>query len=198
MGNPNTQDSSRPGLEGSHHLHPYSIFCASPRGPHPNGFLSLDSQVGVPKFHQHGLPQFWRHITSCADLQSQWGLKQSYSPHQELSNGMSHAAYTQGNRVDSRLLVVRNQITSLTFSPSFAHNSCCRCSNGSCEAIFDNIYTSKPFQRYKKHVKARCFDPCNRVLNFQESQRTPKSPFRECECHPHIPSKWGCDNLEGH
>ncbi len=41
------------GLEGSHHLPPYSIFCAIPRGPHPNGFLSRDSQVGVPKLSQN-------------------------------------------------------------------------------------------------------------------------------------------------
>jgi hypothetical protein len=70
---------------------------------------------------------------------------------------------------------------------------CCKCLNGSCEAIFD-IYASRPFQWYKKHLKVRCFDPCNRVLNFWESQRTPKSPFQECECHLHTPSKWGCDN----
>ncbi len=44
--------------------------------------------------------------------------------------------------------------------PSFVHNLCCRCPNGSCEAIF-GIYVSRAFQRYKKHLKARCFDPCN-------------------------------------
>ncbi len=49
-GNMDTQDSPRPGLGGSHHLPPYSIFCTSPQGPHPNGFLSRDSQVGGPKF----------------------------------------------------------------------------------------------------------------------------------------------------
>jgi hypothetical protein len=40
---------------------------------------------------------------------------------------------------------------------------------------------------------ARCFDPYDRTLNFQESQRTPKSPFRECECHRRTPAKWGCN-----
>ncbi len=54
-GNTNTQDSPRPGLGGSHHLPPYSIFCASPQGPHRNGFLSQDSQVGVLKLQQLGL-----------------------------------------------------------------------------------------------------------------------------------------------
>jgi hypothetical protein len=34
--------------------------------------------------------------------------------------------------------------SSLTPDPSFAHNLCCGCPNGSCEAIFD-IYTSRPF-----------------------------------------------------
>jgi hypothetical protein len=118
----------------------------------------------------------------------------SCSRRRELSNGMSHVACTQGNRVDSWLLVVESQIANLTPDLSFGHNLCYRCRNGSCEAIF-NIYASRPFQRYKKHLKARCFDPCNWVLNFWESRRTPKSPFQECECHPHTPSKWGCDSL---
>ncbi len=44
-----TQDSPRPGLGGSHHLPPYSILCATPRGLHPNDTFSRDSQVGVLK-----------------------------------------------------------------------------------------------------------------------------------------------------
>jgi len=32
-------DSSEPGLEGSHHLPPYSILCVAPWHPHSNGFL---------------------------------------------------------------------------------------------------------------------------------------------------------------
>jgi hypothetical protein len=104
---------------------------------------------------------------------------------------MLHAACTKENWVESRFLVVGSQIASLTPSPSFAHNLCCRSPNGSCKAIFD-IYASRPFLK-KKHFKARCFDTCNRVLSFRKSRRTPKSPFRECECHPHTPSKWGYD-----
>jgi hypothetical protein len=150
--------------------------------------------VEVLKLKQPGLSQFWGRITSCADLRSWWGLKQSYSPCRELSNSMLHVTCTQVNWVDSWLLVVGSQIVNLTLGPFLTHNLCCRCLNGSCEAIFD-IYTSRPFQRYKKHLKAaRCFDPCNRVLSFWESRRTPKSPFRECGCHPHTPSKWGCDS----
>jgi hypothetical protein len=78
----------------------------------------------------------------------------------------------------------------LTPGPSFDHNSCCRCPNDSCKAILD-MYTSRPFQRYKEHLKARCFDPCNRTLSFQESRRTLKSHFRECEWRPHTSLKVG-------
>ncbi len=37
----------------------------------------------------------------------------------------------------------------------------------------------------------RCFDPCNQNLKFWKSRKTPKSPFRECECHPHTLPKVG-------
>ncbi len=48
-----TLDSPRPGLRGSHHVPSYSILCATPRGPHPNGCLSRDSQVGVSKLSRN-------------------------------------------------------------------------------------------------------------------------------------------------
>jgi hypothetical protein len=101
-----------------------------------------------------------------------------------------HFTCTHQGRVDSRLLVVRSQIASLILDPSFDHNLCCRCQSGTCEAIFD-IYTSRHFQWYKEHLKARCFDPCNRVLNFLESRRTPSSTFWECESHRHTCLKVG-------
>jgi len=91
-------------------------------------------------------------------------------------------------------LVVGSQTTSLTPDPSFDHNLCYKCPNGSCEAILD-IYTSGTFQRYKECLNARCFNPCNCALSFWESRRTPKSHFRECEWRPHICLKWGCDIL---
>ncbi len=106
---------------------------------------------------------------------------------------MSHFSYRRRNWVDSRLLVVGSQIASLTLDPSFAHNLGCRCPNGSCKAILD-IYTSRPFQQYKKNPNARCFNPCNQALKFWESRRTLSSHFWECEFHPHISPKWGCDN----
>jgi len=95
---------------------------------------------------------------------------------------VSHSTCTHQGWVDSWLLVVE--------SPSFCHNLCCKCPNGSCEAIFD-IYISIAFQWHEERVKARCFDPCNQTLKFWESRRTPKSSFRECECHPHTLPKVG-------
>jgi hypothetical protein len=72
----------------------------------------------------------------------QCGLKQSYSPHSKFSNGMSHAACTQGNRVDSQLLVVGSQTANLTPSLSFGHNLCFKCPNGWYKPILE-IYTSR-------------------------------------------------------
>ncbi len=117
-------------------------------------------------------------------------LKQTCSSPQELSNGVLHSTCTHKGRVDSRLLVVGSKIASLTPGLSFDHNLCCKCLNGSCEAISDT-YSSRPFQRYKEHVKARCFDPYNRALKFWESQRTPSSHFWECEFHSHTWLKVG-------
>jgi hypothetical protein len=87
---------------------------------------------------------------------------------------MSHIAYTQGNRVDSRLLVVGSQTANLTPGLSFAHNLCFRCLNEQCEPILD-IYTSIVFQCYKSFFKARSFDPCNRALKIRESFRDSNS-----------------------
>jgi hypothetical protein len=87
---------------------------------------------------------------------------------------MSHVTCTQGNRVDSWLLVVGSQIGNLTPDLSFAHNLCFRCPNGQCEPILD-IYTSIAFQWYTKLVKAKNFDPCNRVLKIRKSFRDSNS-----------------------
>jgi len=78
-----------------------------------------------------------------------WGLKQSCSPRWELFNDMLHDTCTQGNRGDLWLLVVRNQSANLTLDPSFGHNLCFRCPNGSCEPTLD-IYISVVFQWYKE------------------------------------------------
>jgi hypothetical protein len=55
-GNTDTQDSPRPGLGGSHHLPPYSILCASPRGLHPNGFSLPGLPRGSPEIPPTGAP----------------------------------------------------------------------------------------------------------------------------------------------
>jgi hypothetical protein len=177
-------DSPWPGPEGSHHLPPYSILYSSPRGLHPNGTFSRDSQGGVPKLSRFGLLGLWASITSCSDLGLGWVLKKSCSSLWELSNAMSHSSCKRQIRVDSWLLVVGSQTINLTPGPSFARNLNYKCPNGSCEAILD-IYTSRPFQWYKENPNARCFDPWNWALSFRKSQRTQSSHFWECEFHPH-------------
>jgi len=161
-------DSARPGFEGSHHLPPYSILYVSPPHLHSNGTFSRDSQSGVPKLSRFGLPKLWVFITSHSNLWLGQGLKQTCNSPWELSNGVLHSTCTHQGRVDSWLLMVGSQTVSLTPGPSFAYNLCCKCPNGSCEAILD-IYTLRPFQRYKKHLNARCFGPYNQVLSFRES-----------------------------
>jgi hypothetical protein len=74
-------------------------------------------------------------------------LKQNYSPHQNVFNGMWHATYTQINEGDSWLLMLDSWIHNLTISPSFGHNLCFKYPNGECEPILD-IYGPKDFQWY--------------------------------------------------
>ncbi len=146
-GNLDSLDSPRPELRGSHHLPPYSILCGSSQDLHPNGSFSRDSQSGVPKLSRFGIPRLWTLITLRPELGSRRSLNQRCSSCQ-VSNGVSHFTCTHSNQIDSRLLVVGSQIASLTPNPSFDHNLCCRCPNGSCEAILD-IYISRPFQGTK-------------------------------------------------
>jgi hypothetical protein len=87
----------------------------------------------------------------------------------------------QGNRGDSRLLVVRSQFGNLTPDPSFDHNMCFRCPNGSCEPILDT------FQELSNDVRNSSiwwvFDPYNRSLKIWESIETPTPKMgitREC------------------
>jgi hypothetical protein len=185
-------DSPRPGLEGSHHLPPYSILCVALSHPHPNGFYPWDSQGGVPKLSRFGLPGLWELITPGSDLRLGWGLKQTCSSSQELSNCVSHSICTRRDRVDSRLFVVGSQIVSLTPDPSFDHNLCCRSPNGSCEVIFD-IYTSKPSQWYKENLKARCFDLCNWALKLGSLGGLQVPTFGSVSLIFTLASKWGCD-----
>jgi hypothetical protein len=127
--------------------------------------------VRVPKFPQLGFLQLWGPITLRVDLELKWVLKQSFSPCQDLSNDMLQPTCTQGNQVDSQLLMVGSQIANLTPDSYFGHNLCFRCPNGWCEPIL-NIYVSISFQWYKELVNPLGFDPCNCSLNIWESTGT--------------------------
>jgi hypothetical protein len=170
--NTDSQDSPLPELEGNHHLPPYSILYAWPRGQHPNVILSWESQMGVPKFPKLGLAQLWEPITLCADLRLKWGLTKSYSTCRYLFNGMWHTTCTQINWGDSWFLVAKNQIGNLILNLSFGHNLCFKCPNGSCELILD-IYVPRTFQWYKEFFNLVNFDLCNYLLKIRESIETP-------------------------
>jgi hypothetical protein len=101
-----------------------------------------------------------------------WRLKQSCSPCQKKIDDMLHATYMQGNPSDSRLLVVGNQIVNLTIGPSFSHNLCFKCPNGSCEPILD-IYVPRAFQWYNELFNPMVFNLFNCSLKIWESIKTP-------------------------
>ncbi len=103
---------------------------------------------------------------------------------------MSHSTCTHQNRVDSWLLVVRNQTANFTPSPSFGHNLSCKCSNGSYEAILD-IYTSRPFQRYKEHLDV--LTPAIALWIFGSPKGLPSPIFGNVNGDVITPSKWGCN-----
>jgi len=79
---------------GSHHFPPCSIFCTSPRGPHPNGFSLPGLPSGSPEIAPLRLPRLWSPITLWANLRLTCGLQQSCSSCRELSKGMSHVVYS--------------------------------------------------------------------------------------------------------
>jgi hypothetical protein len=73
--------------------------------------------------------------------------------------------------------MVRSQIGNLTFGPSFGHNLCCKCPNGSCEPIL-NIYVPRAFQKYKEIFNPMSFDPWNCPLKIWKSIGTPTPKVR--------------------
>jgi hypothetical protein len=85
---------------------------------------------------------------------------------------MWHTTYKQVKQGDSWLLMVRNQIGTLTLDLSFGHNLCFKYPNGSCKFNL-NIYVSRAFQWYKELFNPMNFDPCNRFLKIWKSTRTP-------------------------
>jgi hypothetical protein len=127
--------------------------------------------VGVLKFPKLGFSRLWVPITLSADLQLKWGLKQKCSPCRKLSNDISHVIFTQGNRGNSRFLVVGNQIVDLTSGLFFYHNLCYKCPNESCEPTLD-IYVPRPFQWYKELFNPLGFNPYDCSLKLQKSIET--------------------------
>jgi len=153
-------------------LSPYNILYVWPRGQHPNVIMSQDSQVGVPKFSNLGLLRIWKPITLCVELWLKWGLKKHNSPCWELFDDMWQATYTQINQNNSRLLVVMNQIGTLTFNFSFGHNLCFKYPNGSYESIL-GICVQRAFQWYKEIFNPMNFDTWNCPLKIWKSIKTP-------------------------
>jgi hypothetical protein len=129
-------------------------------------------EFGSPEIPKIGIPRLWGPITLCENLWLRWGLKQSCSPCWEIFNSMWHATFTQGNRVNSWLLMVGSQTANLTPSLSFGHNLCFKCPNESCKPILD-IYISMDFQWYKKLFNVIGFDPWNRPLKIWKLIGTP-------------------------
>jgi hypothetical protein len=70
---------------------------------------------------------------------------------------MWHATRMYVIQGDSQLLMVENQIDTLTPNLSFGHNLCFKYSNGSNEPILD-IYASIIFQWYKEIFNVMNFD----------------------------------------
>jgi hypothetical protein len=70
--------------------------------------------------------------------------------------------------------MVGSQTANLTPNHSFGHNLCYKCSNGQCKPI-SSIYSLKDFHWYKERLKARSFDPWNRVLKIWKSFRDSNS-----------------------
>jgi hypothetical protein len=151
----------------------------------------------VPKFPKLGLSQLWGAHTLCADLRLKCDLKQSCSPCRKLFNGMWHATCTQGNQGDSGLLVDRIQIGNLTPSPSFGHNLCFKCLNGSCEPILD-IYIPRTSQQFKELFNPIDFDSCNRSLKIRDSNSQSGSSLGSVKVHSlalsYIPRSMKCES----
>jgi hypothetical protein len=172
-----------------------ALFPGTPKEEFRNcsGLDSRDSQGRVSKLFRFRLPGHWEFITLCLDLWLRWSLNQTCSSPQELSNGVLHSTRTHQGRIDSQLLVLEVKLP--VWPPALLLCLTCAIDVRIIHArpfSTSTFSTSmRPFQQY--NFKARFFNPCNRALKIWKSRRTPKSPFQECECHPHTPSKWGCD-----
>jgi hypothetical protein len=153
---------------------------------------------GLPKWSPEivptGLPELWTAITPDCRVRSQRGLNQSCIPHWDLSNAMLHTRIGCREEVDSRLLVVGNQIANLTPGPSFAHNLGCRCPNDQCEAI--RYLRFKTFPMTPRTLQCEVFCP---LMSSSEHSGVPEDSksqlFPSVGLHPHTWPKWGCDTI---
>jgi hypothetical protein len=105
---------------------PYSILCDLPWRLHPNDIFPGTPKLKFSKISKLGFPPFWMPIISCADLWLRRGLKQSCNPHWKLFNNICHVLWTHVIQDNHQLLMVRNQIDTLSPNLSFNHNLCCK------------------------------------------------------------------------
>ncbi len=115
-------------------------------GPAPKCHFVPRLPNGCPKIPKVGIP------ATLGAHNFVWRLR-------KFSNFMWHATYTQGNRGDSRLLVVG--------SPSFGHNLCFKCPNGSCNPILD-IYVPRTDQWYEEFLNSNRFWPLQSLSKDSE------------------------------
>jgi hypothetical protein len=102
-------------------------------GLHPNVILFRDSQVESPEILEIVTPM----ILEAHNFLCKYLINKSCSLCQDLSKYMWHATFMQINKGNSQLLVVKNQIDTLTPSISFGHNLCFKYSNGKSKPILD-------------------------------------------------------------
>jgi hypothetical protein len=82
-------------------------------------------------------------------------------------------------------------------SPSFGHNSCLKCPNGSCEPTLD-IYFPRAFQWYKEIFNPMGFDPWKNSLKIRESNSQNESSLGSVSVHSltlsYTPGSIRCDS----
>jgi len=76
-------------------------------------------KLGISKFLKLGFSQLWRPITSYANLQLRWGLKQIFSPCWDFFNYVCQTTFKKVNQGNFWLLMVGSQIGNLTSNPFF-------------------------------------------------------------------------------
>ncbi len=114
-------------------------------GPAPKCHFVLGLPSGSLEIPKVRTPAILRVHNFVCRLSIEMRSKEKLNPCRKLFNGIWHTTYKQGNRGDSQLLVVGNQIANLTPGLFLGHNLCLKCPNRSCEPNLD-IYVSRAFQ----------------------------------------------------